>query len=90
MKRTPKPPRPPGRVRCPICGNDSRFAAYIATVKVHHLAQHPSGRWRRTSAESRRHDTSLPLLLVCESCAHPTGQPSLAALSAIKLGRRRR
>lgn len=89
----PAPARRPRKgpvLACPICGNASHFSVYLATVKVHHLAQLPSGRWRCNSSEPKRHDATIPLLLVCESCAYPIGQPSHAVLSATKSRRRRR
>lgn len=90
MKRTPARRRPRKGVTCPVCGNASHFAVYVATLKVHHLAQQALGWWRHTSSEPKSHDTSLPLLLICESCAYPLGQPPQAVLSAIHPSRRRR
>lgn len=83
MKRTPKRRKPPSRVQCPICGNARHFAVYVATLKIHHLAQHALGRWRHTSAEPKSHNTTLPLLLVCESCAYPIGAVPASVLRVL-------
>ncbi|MCK6473793.1 MAG: hypothetical protein L6R28_18885 [Planctomycetes bacterium] len=83
MKRTPSRQRPRKGVACPVCGNANHFAVYVATLKVHHMAQHAPGRWRRTSGEPKRHDRSLPLLLVCESCAYPLGAVPASVLKVL-------
>lgn len=83
MKRTPARQRPRKGIACPVCGNARHFAVYVATLKVHHVAQQALGRWRHTSAEPKSHDTSLPLLLVCESCAHPLGAVPVRVLNAL-------
>lgn len=83
MKQTPAHQRPRKGVTCPVCGNANHFAVYVATVKVHHMAQEQPGRWRHTSAEPKRHDTSVPLFLVCESCAHPLGAVPASVLRVL-------
>lgn len=89
MKR--KRPRTGRRkpVSCPICGNASHFAVYAATLQVHHLQQRALGRWRHLSTDPKRLAASLPVVLVCESCAHPVGPPPPTALFSIRPVRRR-
>lgn len=74
--------------RCPICGGEFTFACYEAILRVHHLTQDATGRWRHVATEPRRLDVPIPLLLVCEGCAHPLGQPTQAVLDALKPPRR--
>lgn len=62
-------------VRCPVCGSRTNFSVYMATVAVHHIAQDSRGRWTVLSADPKRLHRTAPLLMVCESCAHPLGAP---------------
>lgn len=90
MSRRVRRKAAPAVVRCSVCGTETGFAVYEATLHVRHLLQTAPGRWRQVTGEPRRMDTQSSLLVVCVSCAHPVGAPTPEMLRALSRPPRRR
>ncbi|MBI3830135.1 MAG: hypothetical protein HY291_11495 [Planctomycetes bacterium] len=73
-----------GVARCPICGNCAHFLVLSATVHVRPMTQVGAGRWTIQRPTPKKFEPLVPLLLLCDSCAHPLGAPTQALLRRLQ------
>lgn len=78
-----------GMLRCPVCGNRGHFVVLTITVRVRPILQVGARRWKVLRPTPRRFEPSVPLLLICESCAHPVGAPEEAQVRRLRGMRRK-
>lgn len=79
-----------GVARCPICGNGFSFVLLAVTFHVYPVNQTAAGRWKALRPTPKKFEPTIPLILICDSCAHPLGAPTQELLRRLPKPARRK